>query len=201
MPPSALENPANGPLQSRFRAKSAERCRVQFGRVSARDQFTDTPLVRSGIRRLGVGEPIQYTAYSLAINSDASRLLTGNNDNAIQIWDGLTGKPVGEPLLHQSPVRKAVFGPGGQLALTACRDHTAWVWELDTRKVKFGPLPIQRTVHALAYSPDGLRFVTASGPQQGTAQLWNAETGAVIATLPHQGKLGIAFSRLQATCF
>ena len=143
-----------------------------------------------------VGEPIQQMAYVVAINSDASRLLIGSNDNAIQIWDGLTGKPAEGRLLHQSPVRKAVFGPGGRLVLTACRDHTAWVWELDTRKVKFGPLPIQRTVHALAYSPDGLRFVTASGPQQGTVQLWNAETGAVIATLPHQGKLGdIAFSR------
>jgi WD40 repeat protein len=158
----------------------------------------DTSLVQVWNTETGkvVGEPIQSTAYSLAINSDASQLLTGNNDNAIQLWDGLTGKPVGEPLLHQSPVRKAVFGPGGRLVLTACRDHTAWVWELDTRKVKFGPLPIQRTVHALAFSPDGLRFVTASGPQQGTAQLWNAETGAIIAMLPHQGKLGnIAFSR------
>jgi WD40 repeat protein/serine/threonine protein kinase len=143
-----------------------------------------------------VGEPIHQQAYTMAINSDASRLLTGSNDNAIQIWDVVTGKPVGGPLLHPSPVRKAVFGPGGRLALTACRDHTAWVWELDPLKLKFGPLPIQRTVHALAYSPDGSRFVTASGPQQGTVQLWNAETGVAIGTLPHQGKLGdIAFGR------
>ena len=187
--PTATSFPGQGLI--RFAAFSSDASRLVTS-------VTDTALVQVWNTETAkvVGEPIQHTAYILAINSDASRLLTESNDNAIQIWDGVTGKPVGEPLLHQSPVRKAVFGPGGQLVLTACRDHTAWVWELDTRKVKFGPLSIQRTVHGLAYSPDGLRFVTASGPQQGTVQLWNAETGAVIATLPHQGKLGdIVFSQ------
>jgi hypothetical protein len=46
------------------------------------------------------------------------------------VWDATSGKPVGEPLEHQSEVLSAQFSPNSQRVVTASADNTARLWDV-----------------------------------------------------------------------
>jgi hypothetical protein len=47
-----------------------------------------------------------------------------------QLWDAATGESLGPPLRHRGFVEQFAFSPDGRRLATACRDGTAWVWNL-----------------------------------------------------------------------
>jgi len=58
-------------------------------------------------------------------------IVTGSLDRTTRLWDGKTGKPVGEPLRgHQGKVSVARFSPDGARVLTASDDNTARLWNV-----------------------------------------------------------------------
>ncbi len=81
------------------------------------------------------GEPLNHPCGVLALGFDPSgrRLVTGDADRRLRIWDVPTGLPISEPLaLNQAP-KLVQFLPGGDriLAVTGglrAEDSTAWVW-------------------------------------------------------------------------
>ena len=72
-------------------------------------------------------------------------------------------------LQHYDPVWSAVFSPDGNKVLTASRDNTAVLWNLQGNKC--ATFKHNRHVYSAVFSPDGNRILTAS--QDYTAVLWD----------------------------
>jgi WD40 repeat protein len=86
--------------------------------------------------------------------------------------------------------RDVAFSPDGRLLVTASsvenptlsRDTEARIWNLKTADLEVPPLQGHfAPVVSVAFSPDS-KFVL-TGSEDGTARLWNAQTGVVVTTL------------------
>jgi WD domain, G-beta repeat len=68
---------------------------------------------------------------SAAFSPDGKRIVTASADETARLWDGETGKPIGEPLKgHQGSVWSAAFSPDGKRIVTASEDKTARLWKI-----------------------------------------------------------------------
>ena len=74
---------------------------------------------------------------------------------------------------HTDAVNLVRFSPDGTLIVTASRDRTARVWQVNEMGVQREPIVLQGhndSVYHAIFSPDGTRVVTASGDN--TARIW-----------------------------
>jgi WD40 repeat protein/serine/threonine protein kinase len=120
---------------------------------------------------------------AVAFSTDGKTVLTGGgSDRTARLWDPITGKQVGNRLMHQSTVLAVTFSPNGKKVLTASAG-AAQVWDVaHIDSVEFSPSH-RGWVYGFAFSPDGKTLM--SGSQDGTAQLWEAATGKNLRTLAH----------------
>jgi WD40 repeat protein len=92
-----------------------------------------------------------------------------------QLWNTMTGLPIGGPLQHTDGVLDAEFSPDGKLVVTASEDRTAVIWNVSaTRRT---PLKLQH--HGKVYHAEFAHHqpwvVTAS--EDHTAVIWDSKTG------------------------
>jgi WD40 repeat protein/serine/threonine protein kinase len=138
------------------------------------------------------GRPIGYPLshkhgliYAAAVGPDGRTVLTGSSNKVARLSEALTGKFIGQFLLHRSEVRAVGFSPDGRYVITGCDDGAARIWQTASGKVvEKARWRHQKNVRAVAFSPDGKRAATAS--LDNTAGLWDTATGALLATLPHE---------------
>jgi WD40 repeat protein/serine/threonine protein kinase/Tfp pilus assembly protein PilF len=136
--------------------------------------------------------------------SDGRRVITHGDDGQIRVWEAATGSPSGTPLpLPAGVLRSAQISPDGRACavLGSVSDHqwAVWIWDVETRRVKVGPLALDYggpstgdpVTWLLAWSRDGRRVAAAGGSglitgtyQQKTAvRVWDAATGAPTTPL------------------
>jgi WD40 repeat protein len=139
----------------------------------------------------------------------------------VRFWEPETGEPKGRSLKHESQVTDARYGADGKTVVTYT-EGSAYCWDAETGRL-LGTGSYSReshrndrwqTAHALllkhkhampadhverveatiAVSPDGRLLLT--GSLDGTARLWDAETGKSIGLpLVHQGGvISVAFA-------
>ncbi len=149
--------------------------------------------------RLVLSHPNNVKAADLS--ADGRRVATASGD-IVQVWDAITGQPIGPPLQHPARVHAVAFSPDGRLLLTGCDDHSARLWQTATGRPVGRPLVHRNRVEHVAFSPEGK--VALTGSLDGTARLWDAATGAALGKpLTHSDIVrAIAFSpdgRLVAT--
>ena len=111
---------------------------------------------------------MSYGATVAPFSPDGKRIVTAYDGRTARLWDGETGKPIGEPLNHGS-VRNAAFSPDGKRVVTVSPDaQTARLWDGETGKPIGEPLIVHlNVVYIAAFSPDGKRIVTAWRPPRG----------------------------------
>jgi WD40 repeat protein len=69
--------------------------------------------------------------WSAAFSPDGKHIVTASEDKTARLWDGETGKPIGEPLKgHEDAVGRAAFSPDGKRIVTASSDKTARLWRI-----------------------------------------------------------------------
>jgi WD40 repeat protein len=166
----------------------------------------------------------QGSVRSARFSPDGTRVVTASSDSTARVWDASTGEAV-RVLEHTGSLASAVFSNDGERVVTAGDDKLIRVWDVSNGKpttlldeilapirrlaldgdadAAFAPRPWTATprlehqdaVSAAAFSPDGMRVVTASWDK--TARVWDAATGSpVTPPLPHQGSvLAAAFNR------
>jgi WD40 repeat protein len=78
---------------------------------------------------------------------------------------------------HTAGVRQATFSPDGTHVVTGGLDGTARIWDARTG-IQIAVLRGHKAAPFAAYSPDGLRIVTASD----LVRIWDAGTGTLIAS-------------------
>jgi WD40 repeat protein len=106
-----------------------------------------------------------------AFSPDGSTLATSLSEGAIQLWDGRTGAPKGEPLRgHRGAISALVFSPDGAQLASASHDGTVRVWPIQSPgEVELVVRGHEGEVRHIAFSPDGALLASAS--EDGTVRV------------------------------
>jgi WD40 repeat protein len=107
----------------------------------------------------------------LAFNPAGQYLITGSEDQTASIWDLATGRPLGDPLLHDAPVTAVAFDPVNNRVATAADDGTARVWNSPTGQPITETLRHDKATTALVFSHDGKMLF--SGSRDRTVRIWD----------------------------
>ena len=117
----------------------------------------------------------------------------GNSDKTGLLWDAQTGKVIGSPFRHSSPITAAAFSADGLVAATVDADGMR-LWDAATAKPLGDPLPQAGGVFEVVFSQRG-RFLLARGEEE--IRLWSfplkEPVGAVLAKAESgRNRLGVA---------
>jgi WD40 repeat protein len=118
---------------------------------------------------------------SIAFNPDGSRMITGGINGTAQVWDVLTGRPVGLPLVNDNSIWQVVFSGDGYRVATAGFDHNAKVWDADSGLMLGLPFIHAAEVFSVAFSKDGTRLLTGSADKN--VRIWKTEPAREDARL------------------
>jgi WD40 repeat protein len=114
--------------------------------------------------------PVNAVAYS----PDGATIATAGDDRAIRIWDVSTGDQRACLIGHGGPLSALAYRPRSAELATVDRQDV-WIWNVDNRRHRRLPNVHDDWVRAVAYSPDGQTFATAS--DEGTVLIWGMEKG------------------------
>ncbi len=146
----------------------------------------------------------RFRVTTVAISPDNSRLVTGDREGRLVLWNAQTGKVVGQPRnSHSGEVVKSEFLGDGSRLLTAGVDRRVVLWKVIKTDTEFLLEKIRQFDHEgmvvnLAVSPLNDRFISVArlgdkkvktaGTQTSNTKvsLWDIETGKerVIELLP-----------------
>ncbi len=125
----------------------------------------------------------------VAVSPDGRRIASGQDDHAVRIWDAATGRLLHVLLGHDEPIRSLAFSPDGRLLVSGAGlpnrfgppHNVVRVWEVESGRLVSIPSVLDHVVNALAFLGDG--HWLASGGDSCDVQIWNADDGAVRASL------------------
>ena len=146
-------------------------------------------------------ELANWEGLSVAISPDGSNLASGgsNLDPSVRVRDIATGKLVTTLSGHSEAIMSLAFSADGQTLATASSDRTVRLWKVATGQL-VSTLHHNGWAWSVAFSPDGKTIASAAGSplknDTGEVKVWNAETGAEVATLRHAKQVvsSVAFS-------
>ncbi len=111
--------------------------------------------------------------WSLAWSPDGSRLAVGGEHGAVRLWDGRTGRAVGDLVGHAGRVWDLAWSPDRRYLASAGEEGTIRLWDLADGKPVGQPLSLDGETPAvrLAWSPDSRLLVGAFGLTQSSPQV------------------------------
>jgi WD40 repeat protein len=138
----------------------------------------------------------------LAFSADMSRLLWGDGNGQVGLWDLAGGRPIFREKLHDHPVTAVGFSPDGGMIASASEDAVRLRWvakpaevlrDLTTRPVPMPGKPglaapepsvsSSGAVRCLAFSPDGTRLVAGTATDA-TLFVWRIPDGQLLRQIP-----------------
>ena len=128
---------------------------------------------RSGRKRFVRRTTGQWTSF--ALHPDSRRLLVGDGDGRVAVWDLATGVEVGAPLtITAGGIAQIAVAPDGLTFAVGGFDNTASLWDIRSRKRIGETFPIERaTIPAVAFDRRGRLLIT----ELGSAILWPVDVG------------------------
>ena len=112
------------------------------------------------------------TVYSVAVNSDGSRIAGGSGDDKIRVWDYESGEWLTNLVGHVDDVDELAFSPTQSWVLASgSDDNDVHVWDITegTYDLLTGHTG---DITAIAFSPNG--GIIASGSADDTVRIWRA---------------------------
>jgi tetratricopeptide (TPR) repeat protein len=113
-----------------------------------------------------------------SLSADGTRvgIRTGTN---IQVWNTVTGRPVGSPVTSLVKPGSPELSPDGQLLAWRSSGKVV-VWDIEKARERFRPLEVTGKIYPMEFSPDSRRLLTvsdSSGAELSSAQVWDVVTG------------------------
>ena len=150
------------------------------------------------------GSPAAVGGHTLAVLSARGAIVAVSGEGGtVRLWNALTGRPVGRPIVSHHAVTRLALSPDGKtLAVTA---DGLQLWSTATGQRIGGLLPAADAKAAArsagpagpaAFSPDG-RLVAAIG-SDGKARVWNVATrqpAGIAVALPISGPISGRLTR------
>ncbi len=122
---------------------------------------------------------------SVAINNDATFIVTGGMDKRAEIWDVKTGDKL-KVFAHSSPVTATAFSANGKSFSTGSSDGKLIIFDANEWKIKKILKEHTLDITAIAYNPINDNIVTSS--KDNTAKIWDGVTSGSIFTLREHTK-------------
>jgi WD40 repeat protein len=138
------------------------------------DAFGD-PLPAGARARLG-SLRLRHAGWAAGalFSGDGKMLLTGNEDNAVRLWEVATGKPLGVLRAGDLGLQALALSADGK-TLAAGGYRGIVLWDLPARKtlrtLKAG------SVQSLAFTPDGKTLVSGGAEHASAIRVWDLATG------------------------
>lgn len=175
----------------RWNINDGKECNVvKFGRYVHADIFSPDGqymliTTLSEVQLWNMGDKLDLWSKKLtkgilsAVFSPDSKNIALNLYTDVLVLNAKDGKELFTFTGHTGSITSVNFSPDSKKVLTTSYDHTARVWDLETRKQI---LCMEHTdyVTSAAYSPDGKLIITGSGLRDGTAKIWDAQTGKEV---------------------
>ncbi len=157
------------------------------------------PFTAQGQFPLAVGE-----VTSLAFDADGSRLLSGNDEGLIILWDLARGEEIGrfvghqeEAGAHSARILALAFSPDGGQFLSSADDKSMILWDIESGEIRQRTSSPSDTINAVTFSPDGQTIAGGSGTyrylvegeyEDNNIHLWDATSGTEIKQISgHEG--------------
>ena len=109
------------------------------------------------------------------------RLVTGDTDCQVRVWDAHTGQLLLICRGHDNWVRAVAYSPTSQLIASCGADQTIRLWNSADGVAVKTLTGHNHEVFAIAFSPDGHTLASAGGDH--TVKLWDVATGVCLRTL------------------
>lgn len=134
-----------------------------------------------------------HNVSSVASSADGSRVVSGNFDMGMCIWNVQTDKSACVPNSSGSGLSVSINHDGTQI-VSGNYDGSLQIWNAQNGERIGDPIkPHTKAVRSVAFSPDGSRIV--SGSEDKTICLWDIKTGKIIAKTGHKDSvMSVAFS-------
>jgi WD40 repeat protein len=140
-----------------------------------------------------VGRPLKVDGGGaepkFAVSADGVVLAAGLGSGVVELWDLVSGAPLGQLTGHTNTVQDVSFSADGRRLVSAGFDKSARVWDVATRTPIGQPIEHSAEVTAASLSPDGRRLATAT---QSFIVVSDVDTGAQISDR-FVGSAGIMF--------
>lgn len=141
----------------------------------------------------------EFPVTAVALAEAGNELYSGGIDNDIKVWDMRRKAVVYTMLGHTDTVTSLRVSPDSQSLLSNSMDSTVCTWDIrpfapTDRHIKTfdgAPSGMEKNLIKASWSHDGKRI--AAGAGDGTAVVWNSDSGKMVYKLPgHKGTVNVA---------
>ena len=127
-------------------------------------------------------ERTSFLQKGMALSPCEELLVVDTSDANIEVWHIASETLIAELTEHETRRITLAFSPTGEYLVSGGWADEVYVWDVTLWEKRHALTGHTGSIEAIAFHPDGKLCVTSS--RDGTARLWNVESGEQVAPLP-----------------